>query len=189
MLLVWVLLACAGGAAGESQLDVAKRAKGLSDEELDRLAERWQQEDGQKKKKPKRTPAQFTQDVLDADPQGMLGGGKAAGQAMMFSQVHYAGCCSDAATRTLSQRWDSMLRSSGMVVSTYAINDNTILFSTHHGAHAGEIQEFLLMQVSPEPATPARGGGPRGEPTKADSFLWLTLARAALGDSGTCLLP
>ena len=69
-----------------------------------------------------------------------------SGPTMMFATVDYAGCCTKKETEEIGTRWASMLRSSGMDIATYVIEDNQVLFSSQTGLHAGEIRDYVVTQ-------------------------------------------
>lgn len=64
-----------------------------------------------------------------------------SGPTMMFATVDYPDCCNKTKTEEIGTRWAAMLRTSGMDISTYVIEDDQVLFSSQTGLHAGEIKE------------------------------------------------
>jgi hypothetical protein len=148
----FALLACAMAAVGSPQRDRAKRAKVLTDEDLARLDEVWASDE--EREEVRRAPESQAVDVEAlqgaglSQVQNLLRSQPSSGPAMMFAEVDYPGCCQDEGkTKELSQRWDAMLHTAGMAVQTYVIDPGTILFSTQHGSHAGEMRDFVLQQV------------------------------------------
>jgi len=65
---------------------------------------------------------------------------------MMFATVDYPDCCTKNETEKIGTRWASMLRASGMDISTYVIEDDQVLFSSQTGLHAGEIRDYAIEQ-------------------------------------------
>lgn len=68
------------------------------------------------------------------------------GPTMMFATLDYEGCCDKTKTEEIGTRWASMLRSTGMDVQTYVIEENQVLYSSQTGLHAGEIRDYVLKQ-------------------------------------------
>jgi len=69
-----------------------------------------------------------------------------SGPAMMFATLDYPDCCVKKKTEEIATGWASMLKASGMDISTYVIEDNQVLFSTQTGLHASEIRDFVVKQ-------------------------------------------
>lgn len=69
-----------------------------------------------------------------------------SGPTMMFATVDYPGCCNKKDTEEVGTRWAAMLRSAGMDITTYVIEDDQVLFSSNTGLHAGEIRDYALEQ-------------------------------------------
>lgn len=142
------LLACAMGAAGAPQRDRANRAKVITDEDLARIEEQWASDEETERRAPRLQALDTLNRAELSQVQSLLRPQPSSGPAMMFAEVDYPGCCQEEGkTKELSQRWDAMLHTAGMAVQTYVIDPGTILFSTQHGAHAGEIRDFVLEQV------------------------------------------
>lgn len=69
-----------------------------------------------------------------------------SGPTMMFATMNYEGCCDKKKTEELGTQWASMLRASGMDITTYVIEDDQVLFSSNTGSHAHEIRDFVTKQ-------------------------------------------
>merc|ERR1719316_1375472 len=69
-----------------------------------------------------------------------------SGPTMMFATIDYPGCCTKKKTEEIGTRWASMLRTGGMDIQTYVIEDDQVLFSSQAGLHAGEIKAYALSQ-------------------------------------------
>ena len=65
---------------------------------------------------------------------------------MMFAATHYEDCCNKKKTEEIGTRWAGMLRTSGMDITTYVIEDNQVLFSSQTGLHAHEIRDYVTKQ-------------------------------------------
>jgi len=71
---------------------------------------------------------------------------QSSGPTMMFATLDYPGCCDKKKTEEIGTRWAGMLRTSGMDINTYVIEDDQVLFSSQAGLHAHEIKEYVLEQ-------------------------------------------
>merc|ERR1711865_490271 len=69
-----------------------------------------------------------------------------AGPTMMFVTLDYPGCCDKKTSEELGTKWATMLRASGMDISTYVIEENQILYQSQTGKHAYEIRDYALTQ-------------------------------------------
>jgi hypothetical protein len=69
-----------------------------------------------------------------------------SGPTMMFATLDYEGCCTKNETEKIGTRWAGLLRTAGMDISTYVIEENQVLFSSQAGLHAGEIKDYVLKQ-------------------------------------------
>lgn len=69
-----------------------------------------------------------------------------SGPTMMFATLDYEGCCNKKKTEEIGTRWAGMLRTSGMDISTYVIEDDQVLFSSQSGMHAHEIRDYVTKQ-------------------------------------------
>ena len=71
---------------------------------------------------------------------------QSSGPTMMFATLDYEGCCNKKQTEEIGTRWAGMLRTSGMDITTYVIEDDQVLFSSQTGLHAHEIRDYVTQQ-------------------------------------------
>ena len=71
---------------------------------------------------------------------------QSTGPTMMFVTLDYPGCCNKKQTEEFGTRWAGMLRTSGMDISTYVIEDDQVLFQSQTGLHAYEIRDYVTKQ-------------------------------------------
>ena len=75
----------------------------------------------------------------------------------MFATLDYEGCCTKNETEKIATRWAGLLRTAGMDISTYVIEENQVLFSSQAGLCAGislGIREFRVASApQPDPLT------------------------------------
>jgi len=140
---------CAVAARPRTSRDWAK----MSDKDWEKIEEEWEtpeekeeydfkppQQKGIDMEKLKKTKDQKKIKEMIAESQ------VSSGPAMMFATLDYEGCCNKKKTEEIATTWGSMLRTSGMDVNTYVIEEDQVLFSTQAGFHAGEIRDYVTKQ-------------------------------------------
>jgi len=144
-----VLVALTGAARPKTGRDWSK----LSDEDWQRIESEW--ETPEEKEEYEFKPPK--QKGIDMDALKKTKSAKAReklveesqvsdGPQMMFATLDYPGCCEKKKTEEIATKWAGMLRTSGMDISTYVIEDDQVLFSTQAGLHASEIRDYVVQQ-------------------------------------------
>jgi len=141
------------GVAGKSPHRTNKDWSAMTDKDWERIEEEW--ETPEEKEEYAFKPPQ--QKGVDMDKLMKAKGKKRAnilaesqqssGPTMMFATLDYPGCCDKKKTEEIGTRWAGMLRTSGMDISTYVIEDDQVLFSSQNGMHAHEIRDYVTQQT------------------------------------------
>lgn len=124
----------------------------LTDADWDRIEKEWEtpEEEEEYAYKPPKSPGVDMEKLKKLKgkklEQYMQRSQQSSGPTMMFATLDYEGCCVKKKTEEIGNRWASMLRSSGMDITMYVIDDDQVLFSSQAGLHAHEIHDYVLTQ-------------------------------------------